>query len=92
MGPAGWGHRAGRQPRALIDHAIGPVWETSHVWLIFDLVVLWTAFSTTLAAIFSALFDPLTLAVFAIVLCGAGFAFRTTLRRLPVSSGSSSAP
>ena len=32
-------------PRALIDHSIGPVWEANHVWLIFCLVVLWTAFS-----------------------------------------------
>jgi len=80
------GTAQGRRPRALIDHAIGPVWETNHVWLIFDLVILWTAFSAAFAAIFSALFDPLMLAVFAIVLRGAGFAFRKTLRRLPLQA------
>ena len=37
--------RSGRA-RRLIDSAIGPVWEANHVWLIFVLVVLWTAFST----------------------------------------------
>ena len=35
---------AGRGPRALIDHAIGPVWEANHIWLIFCLVMLWTGF------------------------------------------------
>ena len=76
----------GRRPRALIDHAIGPVWETNHVWLIFDLVILWTAFPVAFAAITSTLFDPLMLAVFAIVLRGAGFAFRKSLRRLPLQA------
>jgi cytochrome d ubiquinol oxidase subunit II len=80
------GTARGRRPRALIDHAIGPVWETNHVWLIFDLVILWTAFPAAFAAIFSALFDPLMLAVFAIVLRGAGFAFRKTLRCLPLQA------
>ena len=39
---AGGGGR-GRRARELIDWAIGPVWEANHVWLIFVLVVLWTA-------------------------------------------------
>ena len=80
------GAARGRRPRALIDHAIGPVWETNHVWLIFDLVILWTAFPAAFAAITSTLFDPLILAVFAIVLRGAGFAFRKTLRQLPLQA------
>ena len=71
---AGGGER-GRRARALIDWAIGPVWEANHVWLIFVLVVLWTAFSAAFAAIFSTLFIPLSLAAFGIVLRGAGFAF-----------------
>ena len=40
---AGAGGR-GRRARELVDWAIGPVWEANHVWLIFVLVVLWTAF------------------------------------------------
>jgi cytochrome d ubiquinol oxidase subunit II len=71
---AGGGER-GKRARALIDWAIGPVWEANHVWLIFVLVVLWTAFSAAFAAIFSTLFIPLSLAAFGIVLRGAGFAF-----------------
>ena len=34
------GAARGRRPRALIDRALGPVWEANHVWLIFCLVVL----------------------------------------------------
>jgi len=65
----------GARARALIDWAIGPVWEANHVWLIFVLVVLWTAFSSAFEAIFSTLFIPLSLAALGIVLRGAGFAF-----------------
>ena len=41
----------GRGPRAarLIDRAIGPVWEANHVWLIFVLVLIWTAFPLAFA-------------------------------------------
>jgi cytochrome bd ubiquinol oxidase subunit II len=72
----------GRRPRALIDRAITPVWEANHTWLIFDLVVLWTAFSPAFAAVMSTLFVPLCLAAFGIVLRGAGFAFRHVSERL----------
>ena len=78
---AGSGGR-GRRARELIDWAIGPVWEANHVWLIFVLVVLWTAFSAAFEAIFSTLFIPLSLAALGIVLRGAGFAFHKTARRL----------
>ena len=67
---------AGERPRAVIDHSIGPVWEANHVWLIFCLVVLWTAFSEAFASITLTLFVPLTLAALGIVLRGSSFAFR----------------
>jgi len=75
------GRDRGRRPRALIDWAIGPVWEANHVWLIFVLVVLWTGFPAAFEAIFSTLFIPLSLAAFGVVLRGAGFAFQHTARR-----------
>jgi cytochrome d ubiquinol oxidase subunit II len=62
--------------RSLIDDSIGPVWEANHVWLIFVLVYLWTAFPQAFAAICETLFIPLTLAGFGIVLRGSAFAFR----------------
>src|SRR2546429_6755469 len=44
------GAERGRRPRALIDLSIGPVWEANHVWLIFCLVVAWSAFPPAFAA------------------------------------------
>ena len=64
---------AGARSRALIAAAIGPVWEANHTWLIFDLVILWTAFPVAFAAIMSSLFVPLSLAAVGIVLRGAAF-------------------
>ncbi len=78
---AGDGER-GERARRLIDWAIGAVWEANHVWLIFILVVLWTAFSSAFEAITSTLFIPLSLAALGIVLRGAGFAFHETADRL----------
>ncbi len=72
---------AGLRPRALIADSIGPVWEANHTWLIFDLVILWTAFPPAFAAIMSTLFVPLSLAALGIVLRGSAFAFR------PVAAG-----
>jgi cytochrome bd ubiquinol oxidase subunit II len=70
------GAEAGRRPRGLIDRALGPVWEANHVWLIFCLVVMWTAFPAAFAAIMTTLYVPLGAAALGIVLRGAGFAFR----------------
>jgi cytochrome bd ubiquinol oxidase subunit II len=72
------GSAAGRRQRDLIEHAIAPVWEANHVWLIFVLVVLWTAFPTAFAAIASTLYLPLTLAAVGMIARGSAFAFRKT--------------
>jgi cytochrome d ubiquinol oxidase subunit II len=71
----------GARSRALIDVAIGPVWEANHVWLIFSLVVLWTAFPPAFAAIMTTLYLPLSVAAVGIVLRGSGFAFRKATTR-----------
>ena len=89
MGPAGR-HRGpgprtaarGRAPRGLIEESITPVWEANHVWLVFDLVIFWTAFPHAFAAVMTTLALPLWLAVGGIVLRGAGFAFRKEITRL----------
>jgi len=75
---AGRGERPDRA-RAQIDHSIGPVWEANHVWLIFSLVVLWTAFPEAFGAVMTTLYIPLALAALGIVLRGSGFAFRHAL-------------
>jgi cytochrome bd ubiquinol oxidase subunit II len=75
------GDERGKRARGLIAWAIGPVWESNHVWLIFVLVVLWSAFPEAFASIMSTLFIPLSLAALGIVLRGAGFAFHRVAER-----------
>jgi cytochrome d ubiquinol oxidase subunit II len=74
--------KRGERPRELIDASIGPVWEANHTWLIFDLVILWSAFPLAFSSLMSTLFVPLTLAAFGIILRGSGFAFRKYTRPL----------
>jgi cytochrome bd ubiquinol oxidase subunit II len=76
------GPERGAAARELIDESITPVWEANHVWLVFVLVLLWTAFPVAFAAIMTALFVPLSLSALGIVLRGVGFAFRHTAQRL----------
>jgi cytochrome bd ubiquinol oxidase subunit II len=75
------GRRRGERPRALIDSAIGTVWEANHVWLVFCIVVCWTAFGPAFASIMTTLYIPLTLAALGIVLRGSSFAFRKNAAR-----------
>ncbi len=72
----------GERPRALIQRSLTPVWEANHVWLIFILVVLWTAFPPAFSAIFTTLYVPIALAALGIVLRGSGFAFRKSIEGL----------
>lgn len=77
------GTKRGGRPREVIDHAIAPVWEANHVWLIFVFVVLWTCFPEAYASITLTCFVPLTIAALGIVLRGASFAFRKAVLRTP---------
>jgi cytochrome d ubiquinol oxidase subunit II len=76
------GAERGKRPRAVVSHSIGPVWEANHVWLIFVLVVMWTAFSEAFASITLTLFVPLSLAALGIVMRGSSFAFRKEVSRV----------
>jgi len=69
------GPRAREQRRAVAE-AMGPVWEANHVWLIFLIVGLFTAFPAAFGILSLALYLPFTIALLGIVLRGAAFAFR----------------
>jgi cytochrome bd ubiquinol oxidase subunit II len=73
------GRAAGAPRRALISHSIGPVWEANHVWLIFVLVLMWTAFPAAFAAVSSTLYVPLTAIALGVIARGAAFAFRKAI-------------
>ncbi|MFL5661490.1 MAG: cytochrome d ubiquinol oxidase subunit II [Ktedonobacteraceae bacterium] len=70
-----FGPQAERQ-RRLIGQALGPIWEANHVWLIFLIVGLFTAFPSAFSVLSTALIVPFTLALLGIVLRGAAFIFR----------------
>ncbi|WP_433285501.1 cytochrome d ubiquinol oxidase subunit II [Pseudonocardia sp. CA-142604] len=76
------GDQRGARPREAIDISVTPVWEGNHVWSIFVLVILWTAFPPAFAAIMTALFVPIALALLGIFFRGIGFAFRHEAQRL----------
>ena len=63
--------------RELIAHAIGPVWEANHVWLIVVIVLLFTGFPTAFTAVMTTLHVPLSLMLIGIVLRGSAFTFRS---------------
>jgi cytochrome bd ubiquinol oxidase subunit II len=77
---AAGGGRVGRAAtREFARHAMGPVWEANHVWLIFVLVVCWTAYPVAFSSITSTLVVPLFIAAVGIILRGAAYALRGQL-------------
>jgi cytochrome bd ubiquinol oxidase subunit II len=72
---AGSGPR-GERLREYAHHAMGPVWEANHVWLIFVLTVFWTSYPTAFGSIMSTLAIPLFIALGGIVFRGAAYALR----------------
>src|SRR3954471_17479925 len=77
-----WQVTAGRGPQAeeIREHAhdsMAPVWEANHVWLIFVITVMWTAFPVALGSIASTLSVALVVAAIGIILRGAAYALRS---------------
>jgi cytochrome d ubiquinol oxidase subunit II len=69
--------RHGRAIRNFTYQAMAPVWEANHVWLIFVLVTMWTAYPTAFASIASTLALPLFAAAVGIILRGTAYALRS---------------
>jgi cytochrome bd ubiquinol oxidase subunit II len=61
-------------------HAMAPVWEANHVWLIFILTVVWTAYPAAFGSIASTLSIPLFIAGVGIVMRGGAYALRAGTR------------
>lgn len=70
------GPRRDRQ-RGLVAHAIAPVWEANHVWLILVIVLLFTCFPRAFSRLTTTLHIPFTLILVGIVLRGSAFIFRS---------------
>ena len=70
------GAERGGAIRGMVQWAMSPVWEANHVWLIFILVIAWTAFPVAFGSVFSTLSIPLFLAALGIISRGTAFALR----------------
>jgi len=73
----------GKQADEIRDHAhhaMAPVWEANHVWLIFVLTVVWTAYPAAFGSIASTLSVPLFIAGIGIVMRGGAYALRAGTR------------
>jgi cytochrome d ubiquinol oxidase subunit II len=66
-----------REIREHAHHSMGPVWETNHVWLVFVLVVCWTAYPEAFGSLMSTLAVPLFIAAIGIILRGTTYALRS---------------
>jgi cytochrome d ubiquinol oxidase subunit II len=64
------------EQREAIAHAMGPVWEANHVWLIFVIVILFSSFPPAFEVLSIALYIPFHLVLLGIILRGAAFVFR----------------
>ena len=64
--------------RDAIAAGIGPAWEANHVWLIFSITILFSAFPTAISALGTALLAPFTIALLAVVLRGAALGLRSS--------------
>jgi cytochrome d ubiquinol oxidase subunit II len=81
FGAGWWQLTAGNGPDAasIRNHAhraMGPVWEANHVWLIFVLTVVWTAYPSAFGSIASTLSTPLFIAAVGIIFRGTAYALR----------------
>jgi cytochrome d ubiquinol oxidase subunit II len=74
----------GRDAERIREHAhdsMAPVWEANHVWLIFVLTVVWTAYPTAFGSIASTLSVALFIAGIGIIFRGAAYALRSGGKR-----------
>lgn len=64
------------EERKLVYRSMSPFWDGNEVWLITAGGVTFAAFPATYAVLFSGLYTPLMLILFALILRGVTFAFR----------------
>lgn len=62
--------------KRIMVNAMGPFWDGNEVWLITAGGVTFAAFPTAYAVMFSSLYTPLMLLLFALILRGVSFEFR----------------
>jgi len=70
----------GADAQRIRNHAhesMAPVWEANHVWLVFVLTVMWTAYPSAFGSIASTLSIPLFIAAIGIIFRGGTYALQS---------------
>jgi cytochrome d ubiquinol oxidase subunit II len=62
--------------RKTLYHAIGPIWEANHMWLIIAIVILFVGFPVIYSAMSTYLHIPLVIMLIGIIARGTAFVFR----------------
>lgn len=71
--PAG---RLRERQKETVNHAMGPVWEANHMWLILIVVILFMGFPPIFTTLMTALHVPMLALLVGVVVRGAAFTFR----------------
>ena len=79
VGFSGWLAADGADDRRNIFSSIGPFWDGNEVWLITAGGVTFAAFPAVYATMFSALYTPLMLILFALIIRGVSIEFRNQI-------------
>ena len=65
-----------RRTRKTLYHAIGPIWEANHMWLIIAIVILFVGFPVIYSTLSVHLHIPLLIMLMGIIARGTAFVFR----------------
>src|SRR5688572_13504647 len=65
-----------RRTRKTLYHAIGPIWEANHMWLIIAIVILFVGFPVVYSQLSVYLHIPLVIMLMGIIARGTAFVFR----------------
>jgi cytochrome d ubiquinol oxidase subunit II len=68
--------RSIKRTRSTLYHAIGPIWEANHMWLIIAIVILFVGFPVIYSELSTYLHIPLVLMLLGIIARGTAFVFR----------------
>lgn len=71
-----YNHPKNKHIQQIINHAIGPVWEANHIWLILIIVIFFNGFPSIYTTLTTFLHIPLIFVLFGIVLRGIAFTLR----------------
>jgi cytochrome d ubiquinol oxidase subunit II len=77
-----FGLTQGEERRRIMLNAVAPIWDGNETWLVVSGVILWGAFPSVYATLFSAFYLPLFFILTGLILRGVAFEFRDKTQRV----------